>query len=212
MNTIMDYDNKQEMSFNHTGNINWPSYERFSETRNLLYNNYHHFIMSLDKNEVVERLSKLIQAQSISDGGFEKLLRRIEKWNKVQAPIPLRYVEFIGLKPVSVVTTAKADMRNFKSAMSCNLFTDAFYVQTETGLTRISLQELTPEKEAVSIVQRYKHPAPMKARYLIFKDLKTVIFEPSGGFYTLTWPPVLVLRNELFIPALIRHEAINIQI
>jgi hypothetical protein len=206
MNTILNYDNTQEITQNHPFKNHWTVYERFAVTTHLLFNNYHEFILSLDKNDVVDKLLQLLASQNISDGDFGKLIKKIDQWNKVQAPIPLQYVELIGLKPVSVITAAKADMKNFKAAISCTLFTDSFYLKTESGLIRICLPDLTPEKEAVEFVRRYKHTEEVKNRYLFFRELKTIVIEPSGSFYTLTWPPVLVLQNNLFVPALIKHD------
>jgi hypothetical protein len=191
---------------------NTQAYERFAVTRNLFYHKYHEFILSLNKQEIIEKLSKLLVSRKISDDGFGKLIRRIDRWNKIQIPIPLLYIDFIGLTPESIQDSAKADMKNFKTAMLNPSLVDCFYVETPEGVTRVALPGMISEKEAIRLVKLYVHPSPITARYLFFKELKTIIFENTGNFYTLAWPPLLTLQYNMFIPLQINNPCKGIKL
>jgi hypothetical protein len=176
------------------------SYERFFNTKNLLSNKYHEFILSLDNKDVLENFNALLKAQNITEDEFGKLLKRIEKWNNLEAPIPLMYIEFIGLRTISIETTAKADMKAFKDAMKQVSYPECFFVNTASGIIRVGLPSGTPEKDAIRIAINYKHDEPIKARYICIKELKTIVIEKDNSYYTLTYPPILSLRKNLFIP------------
>lgn len=175
-------------------------YERFFYTRHLLKKKYHDFIMNLDNSEVLNKLSMLLKSQNFNEGEFGKLMKRIEKWNNLEAPVPLQYIEFIGLKPLSLETTAKADMNAFKEALQATFYPEAFFVNVSSGVLRVGLPEKTTEKQAIEIARDYQTTEPVKTRYICIKDLKTIVIESRGNHYTLTYPPVLTLRKNLFIP------------
>jgi hypothetical protein len=175
-------------------------YERFFNTKNLLSNKYHEFILSLDNKDVLENFNALLKAQNITEDEFGKLLKRIEKWNNLEAPIPLMYIDFIGLRTISIETTAKADMKAFKDAMKKVSCPECFFVNTSSGIIRVGLPSGTTEKEAIKIAINYKHDEPIKARYICIKELKTIVIEKDNSYYTLTYPPILSLRKNLFIP------------
>jgi hypothetical protein len=175
-------------------------YERFFNTKNLLSNKYHEFILSLDNKDVLENFNALLKAQNITEDEFGKLLKRIEKWNNLEAPIPLMYIDFIGLRPISIETTARADMRAFKEAMKQVSFPECFFVNTASGVIRVGLPAATTEKEAIKIAIDFHHEEPVKAKYICIKELKTIVIERDNSYYTLTYPPILSLRKNLFIP------------
>jgi hypothetical protein len=175
-------------------------YERFYYTKNLIHNKYHEFILNLDNKDVLIKFGELLKAQNYSDNDFGKLLKRIEKWNNLEAPIPLFYTEFIGLKQASIETAAKADMKAFKDAMQQECYPEGFFLNTSSGVLRVSLPANTPEKEALEIARNYELPERIKARYICIKDLKTIVLEPDNSFYTLTYPPILSIRKNLIIP------------
>ncbi len=175
-------------------------YERFFYTRNLLKKKYHDFILNLDNSEVLNKLSMLLKSQNFNEGEFGKLMKRIEKWNNLEAPLPLQYIEFIGLRPLSLETTAKADMIAFKEALQTTFYHEAFFVNVSSGVLRVGLPEKTTEKQAIEIARDYQTSEPVKTRYICIKDLKTIVIESKENHYTLTYPPVLTFRKNLFIP------------
>ncbi len=177
-----------------------PHYERFFYTRNLLQKKYHEFIMKLDDKEVLDKLSLLLKSQNFSEGEFGKLLKRIEKWNKLETPVPLQYIEFLGLKPISLETTAKADMNAFKEALNSPGSPEAFFINVSSGVLRVGLPEKTTEEEAIEIARNYETTEPVKTRYICIKDLKTIVIESKENYYTITYPPFLTFRKNLFIP------------
>lgn len=177
-----------------------PVYERFYYTKNLLHNKYHEFILNLDNKDVLIKFGELLKGQNYTDSDFGKLLKRIEKWNNLDAPIPLFYTEFIGLKQTSIETAAKADMKAFKDAMHQEFYPEGFFINTSSGVLRVSLPTGTTEKKALEIARKYELPERIKARYICIKDLKTIVIEPDNSFYTLTYPPILSIRKNMIIP------------
>jgi len=177
-----------------------PVYERFYYTKSLIHNKYHEFILNLDNKDVLIKFGELLKAQNYTDSDFGRLLKRIEKWNNLEAPLPLYYADFIGLKQVSIETAAKADMKAFKVAMRQEFYPDGFFINTSSGVLRVSLPPYTTEKQAIEKARNYTLPEPIKARYICIKDLKTIVIEPDNSFYTLTYPPIISIRKNMIIP------------
>ncbi|TVQ10778.1 MAG: hypothetical protein EA361_13485 [Bacteroidetes bacterium] len=175
-------------------------YERFFYTRHLLRKKYHEFILKLDNKEMLKKLSALLKSQNFSEGEFGKLLKRIEKWNNLEAPVPLQYIEFIGLKPISVETAARADLKAFREALNATFYPDSFFVNVNSGVLRVSLPDRTTEKEAIEIATNYETSEPVKTRYICIRDLKTIVIESKEKQYILTYPPILTFRKNLFVP------------
>lgn len=177
-----------------------PSYTRFYHTKILLQQKYHEFILRLDNKDILENFHGLLKAQQMNDGEFDRLLQRIEKWNNLEIPVPLAYINFIGLKTISIETSVRADMKYFKEAMKKSFCPGCFYINTPSGVFKIDLPEKTKEKEAVDIANEYAHHEEIIARYICIKGLKTIVIEPDKNIYTLTYPPILSLRKNLYIP------------
>ncbi len=182
------------------------AYERFYYTRHLLRKKYHDFILKLDNKEMLKKLSVLLKSQNFSEGEFGKLMKRIERWNNLEAPVPLQYIEFIGLKPISLETTAKADMKAFREALNATFYPESFFVNVNSGLLRVSLPERTNEKEAIEIATNYETTEPIKTRYICIRDLKTIVIESKEKHYTLTYPPILTFRKDLFIQGHVENK------
>lgn len=176
------------------------SYIRFSHTKNLLQQKYHQFILSLDNMDILENFQDLLKAQQMNDGEFDKLLHRIEKWNDLEIPVPLAYINFIGLKTICIETSVRADMKNFKEALKKSFYPECFYINTPSGVFKVGLSEKVKEKEAVEIALEFSHHEEIIARYICIKGLKTIVIESNRDIYTLTYPPILSLRKKLFIP------------
>ncbi len=177
-----------------------PAYERFYYTRQLLHRKYHEFVLSLNNEEVLKRFTLLMNSQDIREGDFGKLMKRIEKWNNLESPIPLMYIEFIGIQPTAIETTAKADFSAFRDAMKQTFHPECFFINISSGVLRVPLPADTPEEKAVEMAKNYKTDEPIKAKYICVKDLKTIVIESDESHYTLSYPPVISFKKDLIIP------------
>ncbi len=184
-----------------TQGANHRTYKRFYYTRNLLHNKYHEFILSLDNKTMLERLNSLLKQLSLDDAEFERLVKRIESWNNLKTAIPGKYVEFIGVNPISIETALRADMKEFKEAMQRIQYPDCFFISTSSGVLRVSLPVGTTEKQAIEMAMNFRCNEEIKAKYITISDLKTIVIEPDGNYYTLTYPPTLTFRKNMYIPA-----------
>ncbi len=178
-----------------------PAYERFFYTRHLLNNKYHDFIVKLGDKKKLQEFKSFIQSLEMSDADFSQLLDRINDWNNLQAPIPLEYLDFIGIKPISIETTAKADMDLFKKSIQNTFYPGCFFVNVPHGLISVALPQGTNEKEAIRHAINWNENEDFISKYICIKDLKTIIIQPNGNYYTITYPPILTRRKNLLIPS-----------
>lgn len=177
------------------------SYERFYFTKSLLHSKYHDFIVSLDSKEILTKFDLLLKAQKISEKEFVKLLWRIEKWNNLEANIPLIYLDFIGLKTITIETTVKQDMIAFQKALEREHTPQCFFANTSSGLQRIPLPVDYNIKRAIEAAINWDPCQEVMAKYIKIKDLKTIYIQPDGTYYTVTYPPAINIRKGLLIPS-----------
>ncbi len=175
-------------------------YERFCFTKNLLKNTYHDFILNLNKKNILAKFQEFPETQENSTTDFTRLIQRIEKWNDLSLPIPLRYLEFIGVKLSSINVALQIDMDAFQDAITFPFYPDCFVVEAADYSFQVGYCQGTTEKEAIDIAKSWKSPVPYHAIYINLKDLKTIVIQSDGHHYTISNPPLVERKKNFLVP------------
>lgn len=182
------------------------SYVRFEHTKTLLENSYCKFMQGLENGNMILSLNNLLKSEKLDEKDITRLFKRIERWNRMETPIPMQYLEILKISKEQILIAIESDEESFRKAIKTKQFPDCFFANISSGVIRIGLPEGTDEDEAIVIAASYTTDEPIKARYICIKDLKTIVIEPDKSHYTLTYPPLVSFRNNLLIPCNGAHK------
>jgi hypothetical protein len=176
-------------------------YERFYFAKNLLKNRYHDFIMNLDHDKALQKFDEFPELNNDSISDFQKLIQRIEKWNNLIVPVPLRYLDFIGLKISTLYASLNLDMEAFRQTMKLPFFPEYFVVETAENSLKINLPAGTGEKKAICIARAWDRKKPYIEKYIGVEGLKKIIIQLDGHSYMVSYPPIVIRKKDLLIPS-----------
>ena len=176
-------------------------YERFYFAKNLLKNKYHDFIMNLAHDKALQKFDEFPELHNDSISDFQKMIQRIEKWNNLIVPVPLRYLDFMGLKISTLYASLNLDMDAFRQAMKLPFFPEYFVVVTTGNSLKINFPAGTSEKNAICIARAWDRKKPYIEKYIGADGLKKIIIQPDGHSYMVSYPPIIIRKKDLLIPS-----------
>lgn len=190
------------IALSHTKRRETPrlKYKQFGHTKLLLQNSYYKFVQSHDNGNMKRSLHNLLSNDQLEGSDISKLFENIEKWNRIEIPIPIEYLDVLQITREQVFESLKADQNSFRNVVKMVHYPECFFANIYSGVIRVGLPGGTDEKEATKIAANYQTDEPIKGRYICIKDIKTIVIEPDKSHYTLTYPPILTFRNNTIIP------------
>jgi hypothetical protein len=161
-------------------------YSRFRHVRT--------YVAQCSTRHAGKEASKRLMAR-VGYARYEKFIRRRAAWDALARPVPLAYLEAIGVDTDVMSVAGGADMEAYREALAIPRFPRWAIVRYMPAIYgRVWLPPGATEQEAVRFLLGYSSRTGWQC-CLSYPDLKAIYIRPDGDVSITHFPPVLLIQG-----------------
>ena len=138
---------------------------------------------------------------SVSKHSNPTLPSQREAWDALEQPVPLRYLEEIGVSLSTLGFTLELDQEEYEKALSFPFYPKEFLVRIAPSV--FSVRPLcmgTSESQAVSLLQRLSKTCHSYFA-IVLPDIKTIFVSLGQSAYTEYYRPQIEIKDDVLFPS-----------
>lgn len=172
-------------------------HERYGNVKMLLAKKYKELLLDI---KAYNRLNRLIMGKTkVNDGrrSIKDNYQVIEKYLNLELPIPMKFLNILGLNIDELKEGYQKDLSYFKRALRSEHLASNFWLIHEKGVHIKPFPRVYNLDKAINWLQCYSTISKNSVKMIYIPGLKSIIFEDDKNYSVTTFPPEMSIRGDL---------------